>query len=109
MTQIRGAVLVGRRADGDELIGAVGDARGDVGGELQPSGGRIPADDVLEPGLVNREFARAAGRRSWPVDVDAHDVVTRLGQTGAGHQTDITGAVQGDPHILLMSVMCERR
>ena len=55
MAQIGRAVLVGRRADGDEHHLGRRDGGGDVGRELEPALLLIALDERIEPGLVDRE------------------------------------------------------
>ncbi len=74
------AVLIGRRADGDELQRAVRDACIDVGGEAKAPGRRVAADERLQPGFVDRHAARFQHRDLAGVDVDAQHVVADFGQ-----------------------------
>ena len=55
--EVGGAVFVGRRADGDELDGAVVDGLVDVGREAQATGGDIAPDHVLQARFVDGNAA----------------------------------------------------
>ena len=87
--QIGRAVLVGRRADGDELEQAVVDALLNVGRELEPACLDVAFHVVLEAGLVDRDLAVVEPRDLVFVDVDADDVVAHLRHAGTGDQADI--------------------
>jgi hypothetical protein len=81
--QVRGAVLIRRRAHGDELEQAMIHALLHVGGELEAAGLYVALDVVVQTGLVNRDLALVQPRNLVFVDVDANDVVARFGQAGA--------------------------
>lgn len=51
--QVSGAVLVGRRADGDELDRAELDGLLHIGGEVQTAGRHVAGDHLIEPRLVD--------------------------------------------------------
>ena len=86
-----GIARVGRRrADGDvEELGAV-DGLGDVERVGQPLG--VPAQQLLEPWLVDRHLARAQLLDPLGDDVADDDVVPELGEARAGDETDVAGA-----------------
>ena len=94
--EIGRAVLVGRGTDGDEEEEAMRDARADVGAELKPPGAGRIAEDRLEPGFVNRDFAALEARDPVLVNVDAHNVIARVRETCAGDETDVTRSENGD-------------
>ena len=96
--EIRRAVLVGGRADGDELHRGVRDPLGGVGGEVQPAFGVVLPDELLEPGLVDRDLSRLQPLDLGGVDVDAEHVVAHLGEHRALHEADVTGSENGDLH-----------
>ena len=79
-----------RCADGDvEEVGA-GDRLGDVERVGEPVG--VPAQQLVEPRLVDRDVAGAQPLDPLGEDVANDDVVTELGEARAGHETDVTGA-----------------
>jgi len=47
---------------------------------------------------VDRYLAAVEPLDPGDVDVDAHDMVTSLGQAGTGNQPDVAGAKDGDFH-----------
>ena len=71
---------------------------GDVRGELQAARLRIAADDVLEAGLVDRDFAALQTGDLGRVDVDADHVIADLGKAGARHQAHVSGTMNCDSH-----------
>ncbi len=84
-----------RRADGDvEEVGA-GDRLGDIERVGEPLG--VPAQQLVEPGLVDRHLARAQLLDSLGENVANDDVVPELGEARAGHETDVTRAEDSDP------------
>ena len=96
--QVRRAVLVRRRADGDELDAAVAHALGGVGGEEEPALGVVPLHHLLEAGLVDRDLPRLQPLDLGRVHVDAEHVVADLGQDRALHEADIARSENRDPH-----------
>ncbi len=104
MLQIGRAVFVRRRADGDELQRAVRNARLDVGREAQPAGTLVLANHRLESRLEDRHAARVELRDLGGIEIEAQHVVADFGQTGAGDETHIAGADDGDFHSMPSSV-----
>ncbi len=96
--QVGRAVLVRRRADGDELDLAVRDARLDIGREAQAPCRAVARDDVQQPRFVNRHPAVVQDVDLALIDVETEDVVTDLREAGARDETDIAGADDGDFH-----------
>jgi hypothetical protein len=47
-------------------------------------------DEVLEPGLIDRDLAGAELGDFLLVVVDANDVVSNLGEASPGNETDIS-------------------
>ncbi len=92
MLEIGRTVLARRGADGDEDNLGLTNATGERGGEGQPLLALVPADQFLEPGLVDRDLAALQQAHLDRVLVDADDVVAVLGQAGPGHQSDIPAA-----------------
>ena len=97
--QIRRAVLVGRRAHGDELDAAVRHPLGGVGGEAEPPVGVVPLHHLLEAGLEDRDLPRLQPLDLVRVHVDAEHVVADLGQHRALHEPDVAGSENRDPHL----------
>ena len=89
--QVGGAVLAGRRADGDEddlrLRGRRAPERGREGQALLAL---VPPDHLLEPGLVDGDLAPLQHPDLGRVLVDADDLVAVLGEAGAGNQPDVS-------------------
>ena len=73
---------------------------GQVGGEVQQPGGRVPRDQLRQPRLVDRRLAAQQPLDLLPVAIDAHDVVARLGQASAGDQPHVAGSDNGEFHVL---------
>ena len=55
-------------------------------------------NDFLEAGFVDGNLARLERLDFSRIVIDADDVVADVGKTGAGDETDITGADDGDIH-----------
>ena len=87
-----------RRADGDEDRIGAGDRRGEVGGEIEPPCLDVGRHQIVEAGLEDRDFATAQGRDLVAVLVHASDLVTEIGEAGAGYQPHIARANHGDAH-----------
>ena len=99
--EVRLAVLAGRRAHRDERDLRVPHRVGVRGREGEPPLLHVAADELLEPGLVDRDPARAQHRDLARVDVEAGDRVAGLREAGAGDEADVTGADDGDLHVAL--------
>ena len=97
--QIGRAVLVGRRADRDELEQAVLHAFGRVGRELDAAGREVLLDQRIETRLVDRRLAALEPLDLALVDVDAQHVVAGLGKARAGDQAHVTRTEYGDSHV----------
>src|SRR5690606_32817003 len=90
--QVRGPVLVGRCADGDEDdIGEI-DALGNVGREPQTAGMHVVDHHRFQARLVDRQAAREQSFDLGLVGIDAQDVVADIRQAGARDQADVAGA-----------------
>ncbi|MPN47360.1 hypothetical protein SDC9_194962 [bioreactor metagenome] len=96
--QVGRTVFIGRRADGDELDGAVLNGLFDVGGEAQAAGRDIAADHVLQARFVDRNAAFLKDADLLRIDVQTEDIIAHFGQTGTTDQTDITGADNSNFH-----------
>ncbi len=92
------AILVRRRADGDELQRAVRDGAVDIGGELQPAGRHVAANHGFQSGLVDRHATLLQHVDLGSVDVEAQHVIADFGQARAGDQPDIAGTDHRDFH-----------
>ena len=87
-----------RRADRDEDSIGIRDRLGQIGGELQPLGLHVGRDQLVEPGLVDRDLAAMKSRDLLLVLVDADDVVTEIRKAGSGHQSHIARADHRNAH-----------
>ena len=81
-----------RRADRDEGKIGRGDALGVIAGEVEPTGGNVAGDQLFELRLVDRQMALTQGGNPILIDIDAGDVVSEIGETGAGYETDVARA-----------------
>ena len=57
VAQVRGPVLIRRRADGNDLEQALCNGVRGIKRELQPTLGHVALDQVIESRLVDRQFA----------------------------------------------------
>ncbi|MHC2678846.1 hypothetical protein ACVJDU_000410 [Bradyrhizobium diazoefficiens] len=87
-----------RRADRDEDGIGVRDRLRQVGGEVEPLGLDVGRDQLVEPGLVDRDLAAMERRDLLLVLVDAGDVVTEIRKAGPGHQSHIARSDHRDSH-----------
>src|SRR5204863_3232760 len=92
------------RAHGDEDDVAVRDRRGDFSGETQAPAAVVGQHHVLETGFVDRDHAAVQAFDLRRVDVHAHHLVADLCQAGAGDQSYVTGAEDGDSHQFTMPI-----
>ena len=98
------AVLVRRRADGDELQRAVRDGGVDVGREVQAAGGDVALrSSARGPARGSARRRRSASSIFARVDVEAQHVVADLGEAGAGDEADVAGADHRDLHAVTPS------
>jgi len=98
MPQVGAAVLVGRRADGQEDQLAMRHACGRIGGELQAPRGLVGLHHRGQPGLMDGNAARLQRGHLGGIHVHAHDLVADIGQHRTLHQTDIAGPENRDFH-----------
>ena len=96
--QVGRAVLSGWRADGDEDHQRAVHSLRQVGGELEPVLRHVLGDQAVEPRLVDRDLAAFQRRDLRRVVIHAGDVDAELGETGAGHQADVTASNYTDIH-----------
>lgn len=87
-------------ADCDELQHAVRNAGRDIGRKLQASGGAVARDDFVEARFMDRDAAVVQQRDFVHIQIEAKYIIAQFGQTGAGHEADITGTDDGDFHII---------
>ncbi len=99
VAQVRGAVFVRRRADGDEHHFGAGDRAGDVGGERQPPAPLVALDEVIEPGLVDRQDVLEQPFDLGRVDVGADHLIAGFGETRPDDEADVPGPDDGDVHV----------
>ena len=84
----------GRRPDRHvDEVGAV-DRLGHVGREDEPLG--VARQEVVEPGLVNRDLAAAQRGNALGDDVADDDVVAELGEAGTRDEADVSGSEDCD-------------
>ena len=89
-----------RRSDRKE--NEIGLARG--GGQLpretQPARAHILYHQIVETGLVDRDFAAPKLRKLPRILFNAGDVPAEIGKTGGGYQADIAGPDHANVHAL---------
>jgi len=92
MSQISGPVLIGRRADSNELHCAMGDGLGGVMGESQPARCHVALDDISEPGLMNRDATRIEQLYLASIQIQANYEIAHFRQASPRDQAHITGS-----------------
>ena len=97
--QVGAAVLVGRRAHGDEQHVAVRDGLRGVGGEGQAAGTVVGQHHVLEAGLEDRAMAFIQAGHPIGIDIHAQHRMAYLGQAHRLGQADIAGSENRDLHL----------
>ena len=103
MGEVRRAVLVLGRADGDEDYLARADGRAHVGRERQASLGLVARDQRLETRLVDRDLAFGELADLFRVHVRADHAVTGLREPGAHDETDVSRPDDRDLHAVRSS------
>ena len=68
-----------------------------VGGEAQPAGGQVAAQQLVQPGLVDRHLAGGQLGDLRRVDVDAEHLVAELGEADRVRRAEVAGAEEGQP------------
>jgi hypothetical protein len=96
--QVGRTILVGRRADCDELELAVRHRRVDVGGKAQATRRFVAADHRLQAGFVNGNAAVVENVDLALIEIETEHVVADFGKAGSGDQADIAGTDDGDFH-----------
>ena len=90
--QIGVAVFERGSANADENNAAIADGCCRSGSEFQPPLAHVTLDEKVQVRLEDREFAAVQNLNLRIVIVSACDVMTDLGQTSPGHQSDVTAA-----------------
>ena len=98
VAKVRRAILVGRRADCDELEQAVIYALLGVRGELQTPRRQISLHHRFESRLVKGNLALLQTGGLALIHIDAKHMVAGIGKASAGDQAHVAGAEDGDPH-----------
>jgi hypothetical protein len=96
--EVGAAVAAARGADADEHHHAVADRLGLVDRDAEPAGAGHLGEQLLQPWLVEPRAALADQLQLGRVVVVDDHVVTDLGETGGGDETDVTGADDGNAH-----------
>ena len=65
---------------------------------MQPAEARVARDELGEPGLVDRDLALSKREDTRLVDIDTHDVMAEVRETGTGDQADVARSDDGDLH-----------
>src|SRR5215471_21398003 len=86
------------RADGYEHGISLGNRPGHIGAKIEPLLPRVPHHQTIEIRFEYGHFALAEPRDLVGILVDAGDVVTEIGKTGAGHKPDISRANHRNAH-----------
>ena len=96
----------GRGADGDEdCLGAV-QRGGKVAGEGQAAGLDVGGDELVKARLIDRHAAIGESGEFSLVGLDDGDLSAKLGEAGAGDETDIAAANHDDAHGLVPRCGC---
>jgi len=95
---VRGTVVAGRGADGDENDITVSDALGQIHAEPQPAGFHVRLEQFRQTGFIDRTLAPVQCVDFVRVLVDSDDFVSGVGQTRTGDQTHISRADDSEPH-----------
>jgi hypothetical protein len=98
MLQVGRAVLVRRRAHADEQQRAMTDGGRNVGRELQATDVGVATHQRVQAGLVDRDPSFVEDLDLVGVDVDANDVIAHFCKAGAGDETNVSRANDGDLH-----------
>ena len=86
------------RADGDEDGVRFGDRVGQIGREGEAAAPHVALDETVEPGLEDRHDAAVERLDLARVLVDADDVVSEVGEAGAGYEPDIARPDHDNTH-----------
>jgi hypothetical protein len=98
IAQIRRAIFIGRRTHSNQLQQAVSHAFLRIRREPQASGFRIALDDLVQPRLVDRNFAFPEHVDLARIDIDTQHLIARIGKARAGDQAHVTGAKNRNFH-----------
>ncbi len=66
--------------------------------KLEPPGAHVAGDQIVQPRLVDRQFAAPQHGDLVGVLVDAGHVVAEIGKAGPGNEPDIAGTDHRDAH-----------
>jgi len=86
------SVRLRRGGNCDENDLGIVDSFTNAAAEAQTVGRDVAMDDLLQPGLINRDPAGLEGFDFFFIVVDANDIVSDVGEAGAGNETYIAGA-----------------
>ena len=96
--QVCGAIFAGRGGQCQEYDGGIFDARSQVGGEIQTPFFQVAQEYFFEARLIDGDLSVRQFLHLAMVDIYAGDIISRLGETGAGDQADVTGSYDCDLH-----------
>ena len=92
MAQVRRAILLLWRPDGNEDHLGVQRRTAQAGTETQLSAGQVLAQQAVQTGLMNRAMAAPKLRKTCAIALHADHPIAHFGETGRRHQSDIAGA-----------------
>ena len=98
VAQIRAAVFVRRRANGDKNDLCMCNRVRSIGGEAQRLARAIGGNDILQARLVDRNLACVQTLDLVRVDIDTDHIVADIRNAGTGDETDVSGSKNTDPH-----------
>src|SRR5690349_10010926 len=99
--KVRKAIAPPRgRSDRDENSVGFGNRAAKFRRELQTACAHVEADHFVKTGLVNRHLSTHQRGDLAFVFVYTHDVVAKIGETGAGNEANVTGANHRNAHLL---------
>jgi hypothetical protein len=104
VAEVGGAVLVGRRADGDEDDARRRDRGGHVGREAETAAGLIALDEPLQAGLVDGKDVLLQAVDLLLIQIRADDVVPRLREAGPDDESDVSRSDYRDVHVRSVQV-----
>ena len=96
LTQVGGAIIVGRSTDRQHCDAGTDYCDGDVARELEPTALHATGDKFTEARLKEWNFAGAQGIDLHCVVVTTNDVVTDLGKARRRNETHVSSAKDGD-------------
>ena len=87
--QVGRTILIGGRADGDELQQTVRHSLRRIVGESQAAIGAESLEEIFEARLVDGYLSLLQALHLLAIDIDAEHVVAYFGKAGSGYQTDV--------------------